>query len=153
MYGTICDDKWTIEEARVICRQLGFFDATAAYGQAFFGEGAGMILLDDVACTGTETDIVQCAHGYWMNTDCVSAEDAGVVCMPGTNLFSVFLATFGAMFLLYPIDLKYCRLEQFTNTKHKLRHFYKMLVCEYLSIYMGLMYVSYCSFMRYISIF
>lgn len=100
MYGTICDDKWTIEEARVICRQLGFFDATAAYGQAFFGEGAGMILLDDVACTGTETDIVQCAHGYWMNTDCVSAEDAGVVCMPGTNLFSVFLATFGPILLL-----------------------------------------------------
>ncbi|XP_071831062.1 scavenger receptor cysteine-rich type 1 protein M160-like isoform X3 [Apostichopus japonicus] len=88
MYGTICDDKWTIEEARVICRQLGFFDATAAYGQAFFGEGAGMILLDDVACTGTETDIVQCAHGYWMNTDCVSAEDAGVVCMPAEPIYT-----------------------------------------------------------------
>lgn len=82
-YGTICDDNWTIREARVICRQLGHFDASAAYGQAHFGPGAGMILLDDMACTGTETDIVQCAHNYWMDTNCVNAEDASVVCIPG----------------------------------------------------------------------
>ena len=53
-------------------------DATAV-GLARYGQGAGPIVLDDVRCTGSEPNILNCP--YDVNTaDCTHAEDAGVQC-------------------------------------------------------------------------
>ena len=51
-----------------------------AYGRAHFGEGNGAILLDDVACNGTEQFLVNCTHTS--NHNCFHSEDVGVTC-PG----------------------------------------------------------------------
>lgn len=79
-YGTICDDGWGIEEAMVVCRQLGFDGAISAPTQAEFGRGTGDILLDDVSCRGDETDIIDCIHRGIGSHNCQHHEDAGVVC-------------------------------------------------------------------------
>lgn len=54
-------------------------DATA-FGLAFYGQGSGPIVLDDVACVGTETNILSCPFDN-VTTDCTHREDAGVQCM------------------------------------------------------------------------
>lgn len=88
MYGTICDDNWDINAAKVICRQMGFADALVAVGKAFFGKGRGPVWLDNVVCKGNENRIQDCKHGGWGTHNCGHGEDAGAFC---SNIFLAIL--------------------------------------------------------------
>ncbi|XP_021378643.1 deleted in malignant brain tumors 1 protein-like [Mizuhopecten yessoensis] len=80
-WGTICDDMFGVEEARVICRMLGYKLVVAeAFSSAHFGQGSGTILMDSLRCTGNETDIADCQFDGWGKNDCSHSEDAGVQC-------------------------------------------------------------------------
>ena len=79
-WGTVCDDKWGIEEAQVVCRQLGFGEATDAPASAPYGSGAGKIWLDDLQCSGQESSLFECASSVWGEHNCNHGEDAGAVC-------------------------------------------------------------------------
>ena len=48
--------------------------------RAFFGQGTGAILLDEVNCTGTEARLVDCPSNPLGVHDCGHFEDAGVTC-------------------------------------------------------------------------
>lgn len=61
-----------------------FVDATAVTN-AGFGQGSGPIVLDDVACVGTESNILQCPFDA-ITTDCRHSEDAGVRCVVDCKL-------------------------------------------------------------------
>ncbi|XP_021237372.1 deleted in malignant brain tumors 1 protein-like isoform X4 [Numida meleagris] len=79
-WGTVCDDNWTLSEAKVVCRQLGCGTAVSAPSSAHFGQGSGRIWLDDVNCTGAEAELSECHFRQWGVSDCTHREDAGVVC-------------------------------------------------------------------------
>lgn len=53
-----------------------------AVRNAAFGRGEGLILLDDVACEGTEATLLECPAREAGEHNCRPSEDAGVVC-PG----------------------------------------------------------------------
>ena len=81
-WGTVCDDGWDISDANVVCKSLGLSNATwgGVRRGAHFGEGSGKIWLDDVACTGEESNLEDCGHIGWESHNCGHGEDAGVEC-------------------------------------------------------------------------
>ncbi|XP_030831054.1 deleted in malignant brain tumors 1 protein isoform X7 [Strongylocentrotus purpuratus] len=79
-WGTVCDDQWDDTDARVVCQILGIGETASALGSAAFGEGSGDIILDNVQCTGTESNLFSCPSNGPLSHNCVHAEDAGVQC-------------------------------------------------------------------------
>ncbi|MEQ2311946.1 hypothetical protein AMECASPLE_025889, partial [Ameca splendens] len=76
-WGTVCNVSKNLKDARVFCRQLG---CGTALGLLHFGEGAGQIWLDDVACTGNERYFSECMRNGSVRQDCAHSEDLGVIC-------------------------------------------------------------------------
>ena len=92
-WGTVCDDLWDDNDATVICKQLGYSRGSARVS-TYFGEGSGLILLDNVNCGGRESSIFQCNHNIFGEHDCKHHEDAGVICVgessKGKNAYNDF---------------------------------------------------------------
>ncbi|XP_078695273.1 scavenger receptor cysteine-rich domain-containing protein DMBT1-like [Branchiostoma floridae x Branchiostoma belcheri] len=87
-WGTVCDDGFGWQEARVICRELGFSDYSTYYYRAYYGQGSGPIWMDNLNCNGYESSLQYCTHNGWGSHNCYHYEDVSVVCAAanGTDL-------------------------------------------------------------------
>ena len=81
-WGTVCDDFWDMNDARVVCRQLGFPGALNFTLHGAFGHGSGPIWLDNVRCDPFEERLDRCSSLGWGVHNCDHHEDAGVICAP-----------------------------------------------------------------------
>ncbi|XP_030847855.1 deleted in malignant brain tumors 1 protein-like [Strongylocentrotus purpuratus] len=96
-WNTICDDSWNLEEAQVVCRQLGYStDNVVARSSAYYGQGSGPI--QQVQCSGSEYTLASCTltSGDYA---CGHYQDAGVRCgtdvSPTLNPFQWLTTTTG----------------------------------------------------------
>ena len=64
-----------------------FTSGAIARGSAYFGQGNGSILLDNVHCTGNEASIFSCSHSNIGSHNCNHGDDASVVCGKNTITF------------------------------------------------------------------
>ena len=82
-WGTVDDLNWSMEEAAVVCRQLGCGGATDAPKRAHFGPGIGPIWFHYTYCHGLQSVLKACTypvpkeyHPEGLSYD----QDAGAVC-------------------------------------------------------------------------
>ena len=95
-WGGICDDDFDINDAHVICRELGFPSAITAlrnslanfmYGSA---PSYNSFVLSHLNCTGNETSVFDCPHGGEWNEHCNANEIAGVQCAASEPIKTFF---------------------------------------------------------------
>ena len=103
-WGTVCDDSWDNNDATVVCKQLGYaytgsmpialiimsvndylqlmclYIGGRAYSSAYFGAGSGPIYLDDVQCTSSASQLLECPSRPILSHNCLHSADAGVGC-------------------------------------------------------------------------
>ena len=87
-WGTICDNSWSSNEARVVCRQLGYTSG-AAYRGAVYGEGTGPIWLGFVRCLGYESSLLNCLHRSIGRHYCSHQQDVAVACYNGEYIQTI----------------------------------------------------------------
>ncbi|XP_076082455.1 neurotrypsin-like [Mytilus galloprovincialis] len=78
VWGTVCRDFFDDIDATVACQQLGFCSGKALHSYNVV-DGTGVILLDDLHCSGIESRLMTCSYDP-ITTDCGSYEDIGVSC-------------------------------------------------------------------------
>jgi len=82
----VCDDFWDNNDAKVLCKTLGFNSNTKgiAWTNSKFGTVGSNFRMDDVRCGGYESYIGECPHVT--SNNCGSSEGAGVTCVDPTTV-------------------------------------------------------------------
>ena len=80
----MCDDDWDLTDARIVCRSLGYGDASSA--DAGVVRGSGTIHMDNVGCYGRESSIFDCSYNGFGTHNCDHSQDTSVTCSGKHNL-------------------------------------------------------------------
>ena len=80
-WGKICRDKWDINDAKVVCRQLGFQSAIAEFIGMNTRDDTISVAMSNVACTGLESVLASCKRSDG-DQNCVDNIGAQAFCQP-----------------------------------------------------------------------
>ena len=85
----MCNNNWDLQDANVVCRELGYAGAVAAVRRAadIYGQATGAIWMADVDCRGNETSLLECNQTKIGENNCGHDDDAGVICIALGNHF------------------------------------------------------------------
>lgn len=77
--GYVCDDKFGLRDADVVCRELGFpLGALEVKSNSYYAQDLSdkdvLYLMDDVACLGNETTLRDCDFNGWGVSNCEAQE-------------------------------------------------------------------------------
>ena len=76
----MCDDSFTLIDADVVCRQLGFASAISVLTTVPIESASTIIWLDDLGCSGAENSLSNCSSSGWGVHNCVFSENVGIEC-------------------------------------------------------------------------
>ncbi|XP_059216985.1 uncharacterized protein LOC106092183 isoform X2 [Stomoxys calcitrans] len=82
-WGHVCDDKFGLKDADVVCHELGFkLGAMEVRGSSYYppSDVNAQYLMDEVECQGNETSLRECDFKGWAVHNCGPDEVVGVVC-------------------------------------------------------------------------
>ncbi|XP_065830204.1 uncharacterized protein [Oscarella lobularis] len=88
-WGTVCDDEWDLQDAHVVCRQLGLGRAAQALAGLVhdYDYGEHSILLNKLRCKGSEQVLAQCLSekGIYQRAKetCRYKENVALICEDG----------------------------------------------------------------------
>ncbi|NWX35985.1 C163A protein, partial [Notiomystis cincta] len=78
MWSTVCQEGWELQDAAVVCRELGCGTALEAPSSAHFSPGTGPLWPYIPNCSGTEESLWECGRSE--RGECGSGGRAGAVC-------------------------------------------------------------------------
>ncbi|XP_038068830.1 deleted in malignant brain tumors 1 protein-like [Patiria miniata] len=85
-WGAVCDSTWDMKDATTVCYQLGSIGALEAKTGLSSQESDRPIVMNRVACTGTERRLADCPFVCTGSQQCNSSTVAGVVCKPRSDV-------------------------------------------------------------------
>ena len=63
VWGAISSGRWDINDATVVCRQLGYSaGAEVALRIGVYGLDSGPVWITNLQCTGSESNVMECVH-------------------------------------------------------------------------------------------
>ncbi|KAJ8264185.1 hypothetical protein GJAV_G00146200, partial [Gymnothorax javanicus] len=79
-WNMVCGDSWGMEEAQVVCRQVGCGSAVAALNDTTTGTGSSNSWLTEVKCRGSELHLWDCQYSEPQHNSCPQRNHAGATC-------------------------------------------------------------------------
>lgn len=83
---------------------------------ASFGQGTGVVWLDQISCWGYESRLLSCSHGAFGNNSCTHAEDVSISCGKSAWNFEEHSVEASVMFLTLFYRTNYVRCETCDQT-------------------------------------
>ena len=74
-FRPVCSSGFTMESAKIICKNLGYRDVTTFYGQQINTMGTS-----NINCVGNDSAITECDRKSWRLANCSLNEAVYIVC-------------------------------------------------------------------------
>ena len=83
-WKTLCDKKWTKDDADVVCRELGYKASAEPLLPKYVDDGTAPIWSHELLCNGSEYSTKKCERAA-SSPNCTHEDDVGVRCQLDGN--------------------------------------------------------------------